>query len=206
MLLKPIDSPELLSLVASWLSRKENYQGLDFGDGRQISPEWLKIMTQRKTEVIRVFTTDDDDKPVGVVALTNVHRNFKTALLWVVAGDKSFRARGYATRATCEMLTYGFEELGLHAIHGWVVEGNPSIRILERLGFTFVGRQRQCHWIDGRPYDRLWLDLLASEHKVNASRSELRARTRTGSRRASVIFQCSPAAPVPGKKVPAPEA
>lgn len=184
MVLKPIDSPDLLGLVASWCSKKENYQWLDFGDGRQIlTPEWLKIMTQRKSEVIRVFTPDDDDNPIGVVALTNVHRSFKTALLWVVAGDKSFRARGYATRASSEILTYGFEELGLHAIHGWVVEGNPSIKILERLGFKFIGRQRQCHYIDGRPYDRLVFDLLASEHKLNTSTSELRGRLLTSSRR-----------------------
>ena len=27
-----------------------------------------------------------------------------------------------------------------------------------------MGRQRRCHWIEGRVYDRLWFDLLASEH------------------------------------------
>jgi hypothetical protein len=45
------------------------------------------------------------------------------------------------------------------------VAHNPSIRTIERLGFRFVGRQRQCHTIDGRPYDRLLFDLLASEHR-----------------------------------------
>lgn len=185
MKLKRIDSPELIELVAGWLSQKENTQWLDFGDGRQtLSAEWLKIMTQRKTEVIRVFTADDDDNPIGVVALTNVNRNFKTALVWVVAGGKSFHARGYATSATSEMITYGFEELGLHAIHAWVVEGNTSIRILQRLGFTFMGRQRQCHCIDGRHYDRLWFDLLASEHKLDSAVSVSPAWRRASLRRA----------------------
>jgi RimJ/RimL family protein N-acetyltransferase len=63
------------------------------------------------------------------------------------------------------MLTVGFVELGLRAIHTWVVEGNPSIRVIERMRFRPVGRQRQCHYIDGRSYDRLWFDLLASEHE-----------------------------------------
>ena len=49
--------------------------------------------------------------------------------------------------------------------HTWVVEGNPSVRALERLNFRYIGRQRQCHYTDGRSYDRLWFDLLASEHK-----------------------------------------
>lgn len=185
MQLKPLDSPELFHLVAGWLAQKENYQWLDFADGGQvITPAWLKIMVQRKTEVIRVFTPDYDDNPIGVVTLTNVRREFKSALVWVVVGDKSFRARGYATGAVSEMLTYGFEELGLNAISSWIVDGNPSIKILERLGFKFIGRQRQCHCIDGRPYDRLWFDLLASEHKANASALEFRGRMRSSSKRA----------------------
>lgn len=166
MQLKPIDSPDLLSLVAGWLSHKENYQWLEFGDGRQIlTPEWLKIMTQRRTEVLRVFTHDEDDRPIGIVALSDVNPNFKTARIWTVTGDKSFRARGYATRASSAMLTYGFEQLGLRAINTWIVDGNPSLRIAQRLGFTLIGRQRQCHYIDGHPYDRLLLDILPSEHK-----------------------------------------
>ena len=45
------------------------------------------------------------------------------------------------------------------------MDHNQSLRIIERLGFRFIGRQRQCHYIDGRPYDRLLFDLLASEHQ-----------------------------------------
>ncbi|MBI4169878.1 MAG: GNAT family N-acetyltransferase [Acidobacteria bacterium] len=165
MKLLPLDSPELLRLVAGWMSGKENYQWLDFGNGRQIlTPEWLKIATQRETEVLRVFTSDDDRTPVGVVGLTNVDRAFRTARIWVVSGDKSFRARGHATRAASRLLTIGFRDLGLGAINTWIVEGNPSARIAGRLNFKPIGRQRQCHLIDGRVHDRLWFDLLASEH------------------------------------------
>jgi RimJ/RimL family protein N-acetyltransferase len=63
------------------------------------------------------------------------------------------------------MLTLAFEELGLHAVTTWVVEHNPSIRLVEATNFRFIGRQRQCHYIDGEPFDRLLFDLLASEHK-----------------------------------------
>ena len=166
MKLLPLESPELIRVVADWLSRKDNYEWLDFGNGKQIlTPEWLKISTQRDTEVLRVFTSDDDRTPVGIVGLTNVDRTFRTARIWVVVGDKSFGARGHATQAASRLLTYAFRELDLRVVNTWIVEHNPSRRIAERLGFTLVGRQRQCHVIDGRPYDRLWFDILASEHK-----------------------------------------
>jgi RimJ/RimL family protein N-acetyltransferase len=166
MQLKPLDSPELIYLAAEWLARKENYQWLDFGDGRQlVSAEWLKIAMQRGTYVLRVFTSDVDDRPVGLVGLSSINQPFKSATIWVVAGDKSYGARGYATRAVSEMLTFAFGALGLHSINTWIVEHNPSIRIARRLRFKPIGRQRQCHYIDGQPYDRLWFDLLACEHR-----------------------------------------
>jgi RimJ/RimL family protein N-acetyltransferase len=166
MQLKPADSPDLLRVVAGWLSDKENYQWLDFGDGRQmVSPEWLKIAMQRGTHVLRVFTDDETDAPIGVAGFSNLNPHFKTGTYWIVLGDKARAGRGYASRATSRMLTFGFTELGLHAIQTWIVEHNPSVRVAERVRFRPIGRQRQCHLIDGRAYDRLWFDLLPSEHE-----------------------------------------
>jgi RimJ/RimL family protein N-acetyltransferase len=165
MQLLPLDSPERIRLVATWLTEKENYQWLDFGDGRQlVSAEWLKVAMQRGSYVLRIFTADDDETPLGVVGLSNINPHFKTANIWVVLGEKGQSGKGYASRATSEMLTFGFAELGLASIHTWIVEHNPSVRVAERVGFRPIGRQRNCHYINGRAYDRLWFDLLPIEH------------------------------------------
>jgi RimJ/RimL family protein N-acetyltransferase len=166
MKLLPIDRPELFQLVAGWLALKENYQWLDFGDGRQqVTPEWLKIMTQRGNQVLRVFTADDDHTPIGVVGLSNVNPHFKTASFWVLLGDKAYSRQGYATRATSKMLSLGFVELGLQVINTWIVEHNPSTGVAYAVKFRPIGRQRRCHYIDGRAHDRLLFDILASEHE-----------------------------------------
>ena len=166
MKLLPLDTPEILELVASWLIQKDNYQWLDFGNGRQIiTPAVLKIMALRETHFIRAYTSDRDDTPIGIVGLNSVDRTFKTATFWGVSGDKSFHNRGYSTIASSKLMTLAFRDLGLHVVNTWAVEHNPSLRTIERLGFRFIGRQRQCHYIDGRPYDRLLFDLLASEHR-----------------------------------------
>jgi len=165
MQLKPVDSPEMLQLVVGWLSQKENYQWLDFGDGRQmVSREWLKIAIQRGTYVLRVFTSDDD-VPIGVTGLTEINPHFKTANVWVVLGDRNYAGQNYATRGISALMTYGFRELGLHSIHTWIVDGNPSVAVARKVNFKPIGRQRQCHYIDGRACDRLWFDVLASEHQ-----------------------------------------
>ena len=166
MQLKPVDTPDLLQLVGEWLAHKENYQWLDFGDGRQlVSAEWLKLAMQRGTYVLRVFTSNGADRPIGVVGLSNVSSHFKTASIWVVLGDRAHAGQGYASRALSRMLTVGFSELGLRSIHTWIVDDDRSIHLARRVNFRLIGTQRQCHYIDGRPYDRLWFDLLACEHK-----------------------------------------
>jgi RimJ/RimL family protein N-acetyltransferase len=163
--LLPLDTRALIELVAGWLADQQNWQWLDFGDGAQIvTPLLLKIMTQRETHFLRAYT-NDDDLPIGIVGLNSVDRRSRTATVWVVGGEKSLRRRGYATLAGSKLLTLAFRDLGLHAINSWVVEHNPSRRLVERLGFRFVGRQRQCHCIDGRIYDRLLYDLLVGEHR-----------------------------------------
>jgi len=164
MKLLPLDRPDFFQLVAAWLDQKENRQWLDFGYGRQpITPTLLKIMAQRETHFLRVYTSDRDDVPIGILGLNSVDCTFKTATFWGVSGDKSFRNRGHSTFASSKFLALAFRDLGLHVINTWAVEHNPSVRVIERLGFRFVGRQRQCHYIDGRPCDRLLFDLLASE-------------------------------------------
>ena len=59
MKLLPLATSEILDLVAGWLAQKENYQWLDFGNGRQIvTPALLKIMAHRETPVLRAYTSD----------------------------------------------------------------------------------------------------------------------------------------------------
>lgn len=165
MKLLPLDRPELFELAARWLAQKENHQWLDFGNGRQtFTPTLLKIMAQQEAHFMRLYT-DWDDIPIGMVGLTRVDRVFKTAMFWGLCGDKSFRNRGMSNLASSKLMTIAFRDLGLRSINTWAVAHNQSIRVIERLGFRYIGRQRQCHEIDGRLYDRLLFDLLASEHR-----------------------------------------
>jgi len=160
-------SNALIETAAGWLGDKRNYQWLDFGNGVQrLNAVSLKIMAQKDIHVLRIFTADDADVPIGIVGLSNVDRNFKTATLWAVLGDKRYARQNYTLRSLAGILTLGFEEVGLQAITAWAVETNTaSMHIVRDLHFRPMGRQRQCHYIEGRPYDRLWFDLLASEHR-----------------------------------------
>src|SRR6266513_587977 len=153
MKLLPLDRPELIKLAADWLGREENYKWLDFGDGAHaLSVISLKLMTQRDLHVLRLFTSDESDVPVGMVALSEVRPHLKIAgAVWAVLGRKRYGA--YLCRAVSKLLTLGFTELGLEAVAAWTVETNLAARrVLEQLGFRYIGRLRRRHWIAGRPY------------------------------------------------------
>jgi RimJ/RimL family protein N-acetyltransferase len=165
MKLLPLDSPEQIALAGGWLSAPDNAKWLDFGNGVQrVTPVMLKIMTQRPIHCLRLYTGDDGETPAGVVGLSNIDRDFRTASVWCVLGNK--RQGGCSARAVSKMLTIAFTELGLAAVNCWTLEINKGgLGVIERLPFKFVGRLRHCHSIDGKPYDRLLFDMLAAEHQ-----------------------------------------
>lgn len=165
MKLSPLDS-STIDLAAKWLAYETNYQWLDFGGGSQVvTPVLLAFMQQRDVNLLRLFAADSNDTPIGLVALSNISRGFKTATLWYVLGDKTYADRGYTSRAVSDILSIAFAETGLQTINAWAVECNlPSLRVLAKNHFRLIGRQRQCHFIDGRAFDRLLFDLIAPEH------------------------------------------
>lgn len=156
----------MIDLAASWLGDERNYKWLDFGNGVQkIDRRSLTIMVQKNIHVLRMYTADDDVTPIGIIGLSNVDRNFRTATIWVLLGDKKMSYKGFPTRAASRILTMGFEELGLRAINAWAVKSNhASVRIIRKLNFRCIGTQRRCHCIDGVVFDRLLFDLLPEEH------------------------------------------
>lgn len=166
MKLLPVNKPELITAVSRWLADEKNNRWLDFGNGIQIlTPTAIAIMAQRPNQYLRVFT-DDEDTPIGIVGLTNIKHDFRTATAWIVLGEKMFSAKGYALRAGSMLMSCAFNELGLNAVDAWAVACNySSLRVIHRLNFQPIGTQRNAHIIDGRVYDRLWFDLLSSEHK-----------------------------------------
>ena len=178
MKLLSLKGPELLDLAAGWLSLPENDQWLDFGNGRQVvTPLLLKMMSQHDLHYLRLFTGEDDQMPIGIVGVHSINRAFGTGTLWWSTGEKPFRNRGYTTYAVSRFLTEVFLDLNLHVVNSWAVDHHPSVRVFEQLNFRFIGRQRLCHCIHGRLYDRLLFDLLAREHVELELPESSRART-----------------------------
>ncbi len=76
-----------------------------------------------------------------------------------------FQRKGYMMEAASEIVRFGFETLGLHKITvGCFEENEASRKIIERLGFRFIGRQEDDVWRDEAWHTHRRYELLASSY------------------------------------------
>ena len=76
------------------------------------------------------------------------------------------RGRGYGTELAKLLCDYAFKHLNLRKVWAKVHADNaPSIRILEKNGFTLAGRLREHIWSDGRYVDELIYERFRGESR-----------------------------------------
>lgn len=64
---------------------------------------------------------------------------------------KSYWGRGYASEAICTLLDHAFSSLKLNRVEAKVDPGNVnSIKLLQKLNFTFEGTLRQYERVEGK--------------------------------------------------------
>lgn len=77
---------------------------------------------------------------VGVVGLLQIDRENSKAEYYITIGDKSFKNRGIATKATRAILDYAFQTLELHKVYLTVDSKNDvAVRLYEKAGFKREG-------------------------------------------------------------------
>lgn len=99
----------------------------------------------------------------GYHTLNKLHRRAEMGYGLRLEKDKQ---KGYMTEAMRAILDYGFEELGLHRVEALVAKYNtPSIRLLQRYGFSFEGTMREDYVVNGKNDDSDCYSLLKWEWK-----------------------------------------
>jgi diamine N-acetyltransferase len=103
-------------------------------------------------------------KPIGSTTLRHVDHRNRTAVFGILIGEREARGRGFGTETTRLMLDYAFTALGLHSVMLTCAEFNEAgRRAYEKAGFREFGRRRQCRWLNGRLWDDISMDCLATE-------------------------------------------
>lgn len=108
------------------------------------------------------IVTINEDKLIGTVSLEKVDNINRTATLGIFIGDKEYRSKGYGTEAIRLILDFGFNYMNLNNIDLQVMSFNErAIKCYEKCGFKEYGRRKQSVFINGKYYDKIYMEVLA---------------------------------------------
>ncbi|MGC0153987.1 GNAT family N-acetyltransferase [Chromobacterium vaccinii] len=106
-----------------------------------------------------------DGEIAGICSLHGISAAHRYARLGYWLAD-SHVGRGVMSRALGQLLSYAFEDLGLHRLElGCAPENLRSCRVAERLGFKLEGELRDAQFLGGRFWNMRCYGLLADEWK-----------------------------------------
>lgn len=102
---------------------------------------------------------------IGVCGLTSIDMTNRRAEFSLYVGPE-YWGNGFGEYGLSCLLHHGFENLGLYQIWGEVFDGNPAMKIFEKLGFKLDGTRRNFYYRNGEFINTHLISLLREEWKT----------------------------------------
>ena len=110
-----------------------------------------------------IVRAEQEDRLLGTCTLAEIDLAHRRASIGYALGRAAW-GQGIAREAVRALITYGFEAIELHRIGADVDPRNDrSIRLLEELGFSREGLQRECYLVADEWQDTAMFGLLRRE-------------------------------------------
>jgi RimJ/RimL family protein N-acetyltransferase len=104
-----------------------------------------------------------DDRVIGTATLWHLEPAHRRGEIGFALG-RAHWGRGFAGEAVATLVAFAFERLRLHRLEADVDPRNePSLRLLEKLGFRREGTLRERYFVGDEIQDTVMLGLLAPE-------------------------------------------
>ena len=127
-----------------------------------------EILRKLSNECILAIVDKETDELIGSCGFIEIDNLNKKAEFGIFIGNKDFWGKGYGKEATNLTLDFGFNILNLNNIMLKVYSyNNSAIKCYEKCGFTIIGRRRASRIINGKQYDEIYMDMIASEFKTS---------------------------------------
>lgn len=122
-----------------WINNPENNRFLHYELPARVdkTQKWFEEKDNNKRIDCTIIY---NDTAVGVIGLLSIDRVNSKAEYYITVGERLFKNKGIATKATKAIVNYGFKELGLHKIYLTVdAENEAAIKLYEKTGFIREG-------------------------------------------------------------------
>ena len=125
---------------------------------------WISSLLTDQTNIMFIVERLESSEIIGCCGLTNINWKEGHGEVSIYIGEEKWQKKGYASDTIQVLLKYGFGELRLHRIYAIIFEYNESsIRLFEKNGFKFEGKQRESRFWDSKFYDELIYGILDRE-------------------------------------------
>jgi len=175
-----IQTPRLIlksitpALIHKWFREKTKEEIQAFFGADEEAYQQLKTMHEQGMETNRIslfyflLLEKDTSRVLGDCGFHTWNKTHRRAELFYNLKHDSDKAKGFMTEALGRIITYGFEDLALHRIQALAASYNtPSIKLLERYGFTKEGTAREDYVVDDINDDSECYSLLKLEWVKN---------------------------------------
>jgi RimJ/RimL family protein N-acetyltransferase len=132
------------------------------------SPTFLDALRADRTQLNMVICTREDDRPIGLVRLFNLHRRDGYAFLETIVADPRALRLGYGIEGSKLIAYWAIDVLKLRRLEAKVYPWNRlSINTMKRRGWKLEGVLREAVYHDGEYRDLLVFGILAHEIAAN---------------------------------------
>jgi len=135
--------------LSEWLLQPGVLKWFPLSDLREVEDAARIWMSYSKQSA--VLTALWDGVPCGIANLyLQPYKKLAHQCLFAIIVDEKYRGKGIGRKLLEELLLMAKEKFKLEMIHLEVYEGNPAIRLYQRMGFIQYGAQRHFIKDEGR--------------------------------------------------------
>lgn len=128
--------------------------------------KWIEDTIFNEKDVKLAVCLKENSLYIGNVYLTDIDYVNRSAISHVLIGNKSYWGNGYAAEAYKLLLSYAFDELGLHRVCAHVLESNfSSLKMHKSCGYIEEGVLRDSVWKNGKFQNQVVLSILSHDFK-----------------------------------------
>jgi RimJ/RimL family protein N-acetyltransferase len=125
-----------------WLSEKGILRWFPMSNKMEIQDAvriWESFIPQKA-----ILTAEIDGVPCGVANIyPQQFKKLQHQCLFAIIIDQNYRGKGIGSALITKLMEMAKEEFNIEIMHLEVYQGNPAIKLYERLGFKVIGSQKR---------------------------------------------------------------
>ncbi|RYY20915.1 MAG: N-acetyltransferase [Cytophagaceae bacterium] len=126
--------------------------------------DWLARTLQDQRSLNLGIYLAETQELIGYAGITNISRINQSGEYFILLGEKRYWGQGIGTTVTRQVVTRGFQDLGLNRVMLTVsVPNEGGVKAYLKAGFQLEGRLRQACYRQHTFHDKLLMSVLKAE-------------------------------------------